>query len=180
MLMSNQIQRYNAGSVVEATNTLALEQEADAIVDAALHRRGLRRLLPTRTNREIATSRFNLLLIRNEFSEKCFRLCREAELVAKQEILADCLIRGVAKLNRQRAVVVAEQFAGLLADITKASADLTAVADAAIQGLETLRSPALRSAREQGILNLDAQFDSIVRELVHSFHEALRIQPGPS
>jgi paraquat-inducible protein B len=133
----------------------------------------LQKLFPDRQRRHIELAKHKTVKARYEFQMQAIQIAHEAQLQGIQEMYNDFLIKGKAKIRKERAEFFQEQFEDLMTNLTNKSQEFSGRINASYKQLEKMDTEFLRERQEQLIHNIVDGYYDTAEKLIRNFQNIL-------
>jgi hypothetical protein len=131
------------------------------------------KLFPDRQRRHIELAKFKTVRDRYEFQMRAIQVAHEAQLQGIQEMYNDFLIKGKAKIRKDRAEFFQQQFEELMTNLSAKSQDFSARIDAAYKQMEGMTVELLQTRQEQLIKHIVDGYYDTAEKLIRNFQNIL-------
>ena len=131
------------------------------------------KIFPDRQQRQIELARHKTVKARYEFLLKALQIDHQAQIQGIQEMYNDFLVKGKAKIRKDRAEYFQQQLELLLNSLTKKSQEFSQEMEAAYQKLESVKVDFLRERQEQLIQTVVAGYYETAEKLIANFRKIL-------
>lgn len=143
------------------------------------------KLFPTRQQRQIEMAKYKTVKERYNYQIQAVQIAHQAQLQAIQEMYNDFLIKGKAKIRKDRSEFFQQQYEQLMRTLSQKSLDFTAQMDASYQQLASVKVDKLRDRQEALIDTIAESYYATVGKLIYNFQRILDEEihspgmPGP-
>jgi hypothetical protein len=127
------------------------------------------KIFPDRQQRHIELAKFKTVRDRYEFEVRALQIAHEAQLQGIQEMYNEFLIKGKAKIRKDRSEFFQQQLEDLLTTLSTRSQDFTGRLNAAYQQLEQISVDFMRQRQEQLMETIIDGYYETVAKLVKNF-----------
>ncbi len=131
------------------------------------------KMFPDRQRRQIELTRYKTVKARYEFQIKAIQVAQEAQLQGIQEMYNDFLIKGKAKIRKDRAEFFQQQLEGLMTNVTGKSLGFSNRIHEAYQQLDEIKVEYLQKRQEQLIHSIVDGYYETVEKLILNFQNIL-------
>ncbi|MDM8523751.1 hypothetical protein QUF80_10305 [Desulfococcaceae bacterium HSG8] len=149
------------------------EIDQQASNSASVRQSFLRRLLPSKLQREGAEHELRLAGTEYSFREKALEIARDAQLQSIREMYEDFLIKGKTHVRRERAEFVLEQKIYLENILIKATDDFNAKMTETYEKAEKIAIPELKKKNIELIYDTIDRYHALVASLQDQFQNIL-------
>ncbi len=133
----------------------------------------VQKLFPDRQQRQIEIARHKTVRARYEFLMKAMQIDHQAQLQGIQEMYNDFLIKGKAKIRKDRAEFFQHQLEILMTNLTSKSQDFGERIGVSYQKLDAIEVPFLKDRQEQLIQNVVEGYYETAEKLIDNFRNIL-------
>ena len=133
----------------------------------------LQKLFPDRQRRQIEAAKHKTVKDRYEFQIQAIQIAHEAQLQGIQEMYNDFLIKGKAKIRKDRAEFFQQQFEDLMTNLSNKSQEFSGRINAAYKQLEKVNIEFLKERQEQLIHNIVNGYYDTAEKLIRNFQNIL-------
>lgn len=151
-----------------------VEEVAGYVEDYKDRERNLwQKMFPDRQQRHIDLAKHKTVKARYEFQMQAIQIAHEAQLQGIQEMYNDFLVKGKAKIRKDRAEFFQQQMENLMIRLSDKSQDFSDRINAAYQQLETIKVDSLKKRQERLIESIADGYYETVEKLIKSFQRIL-------
>ncbi len=133
----------------------------------------VQKLFPDRQQRQIEVARHKTVKARYQFLMKAMQLDHQAQLQGIQEMYNDFLIKGKAKIRKDRAEFFQHQLEILMTNLTSKSQDFSERIGVSYQKLDAIKVSFLKERQEQLIQNVVEGYYETAEKLIDNFRNIL-------
>ncbi len=128
----------------------------------------VQKLFPDRQQRHIDLAKHKTVKARYEFQMQAIQIAHEAQLQGIQEMYNDFLVKGKAKIRKDRAEFFQQQLENLMDNIARKSQNFSERINGAYQQLETILVDSLRE-RQEGLIETiaDGYYETVAKLIKH-------------
>lgn len=140
------------------------------------------KMFPDRQQRQIDMAKYKTVKARYEFQRKAIEIAHEAQLQGIQEMYNDFLVKGKAKIRKERSEFFQQQFEHLMTTLSYKSQEFSERMNTAFQQLEKLNHDFLKKHQEELIERIIEGYYETVGKLIQNFQNILDEEihnPGP-
>jgi hypothetical protein len=141
------------------------------------------KIFPDQQQRHIELAKFKTVRDRYEFEMRAIQIAHEAQLQGIQELYNEFLVKGKAKIRKDRSEFFQQQLEDLLTNLSNKSQDFTAHLNASYQQLEKISVDFMRKRQEQLVETIVDGYYETVEKLIKNFQNILNEEihnPGAS
>jgi hypothetical protein len=141
------------------------------------------KIFPDRQQRHIELAKFKTVRDRYEFEMRAIQIAHEAQLQGIQELYNEFLVKGKAKIRKDRSEFFQQQLEDLMTNLSNKSQDFTAHLNASYQQLEKISVDFMRKRQEQLVETIVDGYYETVEKLIKNFQNILNEEihnPGAS
>ncbi len=131
------------------------------------------KLFPDRQQRQIEIARHKTVKARYEFLMKAMQVDHQAQLQGIQEMYNDFLIKGKAKIRKDRAEFFQQQLDILLTNLSQKSQEFGERISGAYEKLGAIKIPFLHERQEQLIQTIITGYYDTAEKLIKNFQNIL-------
>ena len=131
------------------------------------------KMFPDQQQRQIEAARYKTVKDRYEFLRKAMQIDHQAQLQGIREMYNDFLIKGKAKIRKDRAEFFQQQLDILMTNLSQKSQEFGERISKAYEKLEMIRIPFLRDRQEQLIQTIIAGYYETAEKLIKNFQNIL-------
>jgi hypothetical protein len=131
------------------------------------------KIFPDRQQRYIELAKNKTVKARYEFQMRAIQIAHEAQLQGIQEMYNDFLVKGKAKIRKDRAEFFQQQMDTLLTTISNKSQEFTERMRGAYQQLNAINETKLKERQERLIDNIADGYYETVEKLIKNFQRIL-------
>lgn len=131
------------------------------------------KLFPDRQRRHIELAKFKTVRDRYEFQMQAIQIAHEAQLQGIQEMYNDFLIKGKAKIRKDRAEFFQQQFEDLMTNLAGKSQEFSSRINAAYKQIEKMDTEFLRERQEHLIRTVADGYYDTAEKLIRNFQNIL-------
>jgi len=131
------------------------------------------KVFPDRQQRHIELAKHKTVKARYEFQMRAIQIAHEAQLQGVQEMYNDFLVKGKAKIRKDRAEFFQQQMETLLTSVSNKSQEFTERMRGAYQQLESINVEKLKERQERLIDNISDGYYETVEKLIKNFQQIL-------
>ena len=133
----------------------------------------LQKVFPDRQQRHIELAKHRTVKARYAFQMRAIQIAHEAQLQGIQEMYNDFLVKGKAKIRKDRAEFFQSQMEALLTTVSVKSQDFTERMRGAYQHLDSITVEKLKDRQERLIDNIADGYYETMEKLIKNFQGIL-------
>jgi hypothetical protein len=131
------------------------------------------KIFPNRQQRQIELAKFKTVRDRYEFEMRAIQIAHEAQLQGIQEMYNEFLVKGKAKIRKDRSEFFQQQLEDLLTNLSTKSQEFSGHLNTMYQQLEKLSVEFMKHRQEQLIETIVEGYYETVEKLIKNFQRIL-------